>query len=276
MMECQKLPDEWDLTEDPEMETCLKGWRQYVQNHLFGSFECSKCSHTWKSAKVTVIFHMQLLRTALGPARGKVKMRVFGQKCRRCRSGKFEEPKFSDKTAECCLHNLVQKILEKCYERGRKAHALLQPEPEDGNCWGPHDRNGCEACACGLCFEPSRPASQGPWEGISLQSSPLAWRHELKRRAGDASAPCVWLLVVAAAVLILLASSLQKQESLKGKLQLVTATGTWRVIPKDPSPVPNLCAWGLVLLLTSEPEISCSDLLLKLLGSAKATLQSMS
>uniref|UniRef100_A0A8D2IZ90 3CxxC-type domain-containing protein n=1 Tax=Varanus komodoensis TaxID=61221 RepID=A0A8D2IZ90_VARKO len=174
------------------------------------SFECSKCSHTWKSAKVTVIFHMQLLRTALGPARGKVKMRVFGQKCRRCRSGKFEEPKFSDKTAECCLHNLVQKILEKCYERGRKAHALLQPEPEDGNCWGPHDRNGCEACACGLCFEPSRPASQGPWEGISLQSSPLAWRHELKRRAGDASAPCVWLLVVAAAVLILLASSLQK------------------------------------------------------------------
>ncbi|KAJ7324643.1 hypothetical protein JRQ81_017663 [Phrynocephalus forsythii] len=59
-----------------------------------------------------------------------VKMRVFGQMCDRCESPKYEEPSFRDDTVAFVLHNLVRRILKKCYREAREIPPLPAPVSE--------------------------------------------------------------------------------------------------------------------------------------------------
>nr|XP_020633363.1 receptor-transporting protein 3-like isoform X2 [Pogona vitticeps] len=118
--------DKWTLTKDLENSQVPHGWHCYEQRNLFARFKCSSCSHSWKSAQATIVFHVHLDCSS-----GQVKMRVFGQKCNRCASPKYEEPSFQDDTVVFVLHNLVHKILQNCYRESRVLLPLPPPVSED-------------------------------------------------------------------------------------------------------------------------------------------------
>ncbi|XP_042315626.1 receptor-transporting protein 3-like [Sceloporus undulatus] len=147
-MAAQKPWDKWILTEELESRQLQFGWHTYVQKHLFASFKCSSCSRSWKSSQVVIVFYMQLTRNILG----QVRMKIYRQKCRVCGNIKYEEPSFRDDTVQFVLHNLVQKILEKCYGEVSRTAPMREPLAEDF-LEGPHERKNCEACKDGWCME---------------------------------------------------------------------------------------------------------------------------
>nr|XP_009680508.1 PREDICTED: receptor-transporting protein 2-like [Struthio camelus australis] len=77
------LTEPWILQEDNTIQVnVLKpGWKEFMQQHAFGRFQCSQCWHKWSSAKVHILFHM---RRSQRQCRGVMRMRTFRQACRRC------------------------------------------------------------------------------------------------------------------------------------------------------------------------------------------------
>lgn len=109
-----------------------------------GRFQCSQCLHKWSSAKVHILFHMR---------RGKVRMRIFRQSCRRCPSAPLEEPSFSQENMERILHNLVLQILKDFYNMPVQPSELLEVVVDTVPA-GPHDSSRCEGCRLGFCTKP--------------------------------------------------------------------------------------------------------------------------
>uniref|UniRef100_A0A674GGJ0 3CxxC-type domain-containing protein n=1 Tax=Taeniopygia guttata TaxID=59729 RepID=A0A674GGJ0_TAEGU len=108
-------------------------------------FQCSQCFYSWSSAKVHILFHMCHCQ-----GWGTVLMRIFRQKCRRCRNSQLEDPDFSLDTVETILHNLVIKILQYFYKKPVQPSDLLEVVV-DTPVTGPHEHAHCEACELGIC-----------------------------------------------------------------------------------------------------------------------------
>ncbi|NP_001069429.1 receptor-transporting protein 4 [Bos taurus] len=146
---CQEKPRaRWTLKMDGNLQPdCVaQGWRQYQQKG-FGRFQCSSCRRSWASAQVQILCHMYL-ENQKSP--GKVLMRIFGQRCKKCSRSQFEKPDFSPESSKRILKNLVQRILEKFYRNGIRKVSELPVIPEvrlDGS----HDKANCEACVLGYC-----------------------------------------------------------------------------------------------------------------------------
>ncbi|EFB19175.1 hypothetical protein PANDA_000617, partial [Ailuropoda melanoleuca] len=140
----------WTLTVDKDLlpNSLKPGWSQY-KHRAFARFQCSLCSRSWSSAQVQVLFHMH--KSARNP-RGKVKMRVFAQRCRKCSESPFEVPKFTEENISRILNNLVFRILKKCYREGFKSMEEI-PTIKEISLEGPHDSNNCEACLQGFCAQ---------------------------------------------------------------------------------------------------------------------------
>lgn len=112
-------------------------------------FCCSSCRRSWASAQVQILFHMYLEHQK---SQGKVLVRLFGQRCRKCSQSQFEKPEFSLDSTKRILNNLVQRILERFYRNGTKKVLeipVIQEVPLDGH----HDTVNCEACALGFCIQ---------------------------------------------------------------------------------------------------------------------------
>ncbi|XP_015280712.1 PREDICTED: receptor-transporting protein 3-like [Gekko japonicus] len=155
LMKMRKPQDKWTLDVSDDLSGSSYGWYTYDQKPVFARFECSSCSKEWKSAQVVVRFHMRLESSRWGSSQGQVKTRLFGQRCRRCLQATYEVPIFSEEAAHKLLHNLVLKILDKCYgEPPQNSHFFKHDAEEDVE--GPHDRDNCEACQDGTCL--ARPA----------------------------------------------------------------------------------------------------------------------
>ncbi|XP_068830529.1 receptor-transporting protein 4 [Capricornis sumatraensis] len=146
---CQEKPRaRWTLKMDGNLRpNCVaQGWRQYQQRG-FGRFQCSSCRRSWASAQVQILCHMYLESQK---STGKVLVRIFGQRCKKCFQSQFEKPDFSPESSQRILKNLVQRVLEKFYRNGiRKVSEIpVKPEvPLDGS----HDKANCEACILGYC-----------------------------------------------------------------------------------------------------------------------------
>ncbi|XP_043849241.1 receptor-transporting protein 3-like [Dromiciops gliroides] len=142
-----------ELKSDLEVDRVKQGWRQYKHQGL-ARFQCSLCGRSWVSAQVLILFHMCLRKPY-----GRVKMRVFAQRCQKCSTALFEEPEFSREGVESVLGGLVVQILLKCYqERVQQGGDLGAPREDPfraGLLTGPHDAENCEACLLGR-FCPSR------------------------------------------------------------------------------------------------------------------------
>ncbi|XDB46725.1 hypothetical protein AB1E18_000340 [Capra hircus] len=137
---CQEKPRaRWTLKMDGNLRpNCVaQGWRQYQQRG-FGRFQCSSCRRSWASAQVQILFHMYLENQK---STGKVLMRIFGQRCKKCFQSQFEKPDFSPESSQRILKNLVQRVLEKFYRNGQEVrgrevsgglegqtHQTLEPE----------------------------------------------------------------------------------------------------------------------------------------------------
>lgn len=91
-----------------------------------------------------ILFHMR---------RGKVRMRIFRQSCRRCPSAPLEEPGFSQENIERILHNLVLQILKDFYKVPVQPSELLEVVVDTVPA-GPHDSSHCEGCRLGVCSKP--------------------------------------------------------------------------------------------------------------------------
>ncbi|XP_035963555.1 receptor-transporting protein 3 [Halichoerus grypus] len=168
---------EWTLTVDKDLlpNSLKPGWSQY-QQRAFARFQCSLCSRSWASAQVQVLFHMH---KSEGKPRGKVKMRVFAQRCQKCNQSPFEVPEFTKENISRILNNLVFRILKKCYREGFKSMETI-PTINEISLEGPHDSNNCEACLQGFCAQrgsgealqspalPSLPAVSSPALGTAI------------------------------------------------------------------------------------------------------------
>ncbi|ELR53585.1 Receptor-transporting protein 4 [Bos mutus] len=157
---CQEKPRaRWTLKMDGNLQPdCVApGWRQYQQKG-FGRFQCSSCRRSWASAQVQILCHMYL-ENQKSP--GKVLMRIFGQRCKKCSRSLFEKPDFSPESSKRILKNLVQRILEKFYRNGIRKVSELPVIPEvrlDGS----HDKANCEACILGYCGPNLEKGMTGP------------------------------------------------------------------------------------------------------------------
>ncbi|XP_008542063.1 receptor-transporting protein 3 [Equus przewalskii] len=125
-----------------------RGWTQY-QQWGFARFQCSSCSRTWASARVQVLFHMHWSEVK---SRGRVKMRVFAQRCQKCSQPPFEVPEFTNENISRILNNLVVRILKKCYGEEFKLTEEI-PMIREISLEGPHDSDNCEACLQGFCVQ---------------------------------------------------------------------------------------------------------------------------
>ncbi|KFO33252.1 receptor-transporting protein 3 [Fukomys damarensis] len=140
----------WTLVTDKDLlpDAPQQGWSQYQQK-TFARFQCSSCARSWASAHVQVLFHMHWNRKK---HRGRVKMRVFSQRCRRCAQPRFEAAEFTLENIRRTLTNLVFRILRKCYKEGFEAMEDM-PTVKDTSLEGPHDSLNCEACLQGFCAQ---------------------------------------------------------------------------------------------------------------------------
>ncbi|XP_035168037.1 receptor-transporting protein 3-like [Oxyura jamaicensis] len=150
------VKEPWTLQEDDSLQvhSPKPGRREYLQNRAAGRFQCSQCLHEWSSAKVHILFHMR---------RGKVRMRIFRQACRRCLSPQLEEPTFSQENLERILHNLVLQILKDFYKVPVQPSDLLEVVV-DTKLAGPHDSSRCEGCQLGVCSKPRAAPKPPAWK----------------------------------------------------------------------------------------------------------------
>ncbi|XP_065496632.1 receptor-transporting protein 3-like [Caloenas nicobarica] len=174
------LTEPWMLQEDDTLQVhVLKpGWKEFVQHHALGRFQCSQCFHKWSSAKVHVLFHMHRRR-----GWGMVCMRVFRQVCRRCPDPQLEEPEFSLDTMERLLHNLVLKILKYCYGAHVQPSDLLEVVV-DAPVAGPHDSARCEGCQLGVCSKAKLATVSNAWKplkGMDKTSTHRTPKHQNMR-----------------------------------------------------------------------------------------------
>lgn len=158
-------------------------------------FQCSQCFYSWSSAKVHILFHMCHCQ-----GWGTVLMRIFRQKCRRCRNSQLEDPDFSLDTVETILHNLVIKILQYFYKKPVQSSDLLEVVV-DTPVTGPHERAHCEACELGICSRAQRAPALDAWKSLmdedkarmhSIESG-LAWPSEVwksLKNEGEAGTHC--------------------------------------------------------------------------------------
>ncbi|XP_005071756.2 receptor-transporting protein 4 [Mesocricetus auratus] len=166
----EKPRAKWTLQLDKNIlpDGMAQGWRQYQQTGV-GSFQCSICDRRWVSAQVKILYH---LHWEPGLSQGRVRMRIFAQRCQKCRS-EFENPEFSTDSIQRILENLVSYILRRYYRHSSKKppSTLYERVPLDG----PHDTANCEACAlgyhgrCAFAYEakPPSPPSSPPTSSSS-------------------------------------------------------------------------------------------------------------
>ncbi|XP_039692779.1 receptor-transporting protein 3 [Pteropus medius] len=148
LIQAEKPWDQWTLKLDRRLTPNLLQpyWKQHQQS-VFARFQCSRCSRSWASAQVQVLFHMHWnKRTSMG----QVKMRVFAQRCRKCSQPSFEIPEFTEENISRILNNLVSKILKECYGERFKSMEEI-PTIKDCPLKGAHDSDNCEACLRGFC-----------------------------------------------------------------------------------------------------------------------------
>uniref|UniRef100_A0A674HL60 3CxxC-type domain-containing protein n=1 Tax=Taeniopygia guttata TaxID=59729 RepID=A0A674HL60_TAEGU len=173
-MEEMHITDPWTLLEDDalQVQACGPGWKEFVQRHALGRFQCSQCFYSWSSAKVHILFHMCHCQ-----GWGTVLMRIFRQKCRRCRNSQLEDPDFSLDTVETILHNLVIKILQYFYKKPVQPSDLLEVVV-DTPVTGPHEHAHCEACELGICSRAQRAPALDAWK--SLMDEDKARMHSIE------------------------------------------------------------------------------------------------
>ncbi|XP_004835080.1 receptor-transporting protein 3 [Heterocephalus glaber] len=140
----------WTLVTDKDLlpDVLEQGWSQY-QQRTFARFQCSSCTRSWGSAHVQVLFHMHWNKKK---RRGRVKMRIFSQRCKKCTQPQFEAAEFTLENIRRTLTNLVFRILKKCYKEGFKTMEEV-PTVKDTKLEGPHDSLNCEACLQGFCAQ---------------------------------------------------------------------------------------------------------------------------
>ncbi|XP_005311829.3 receptor-transporting protein 3-like [Chrysemys picta bellii] len=200
-MEWEKPNDTWSLTVEDNLSprNPERRWHLYQQRKAFARFQCSCCTRHWPSAQVLILFHMHLDRSQ---RQGQVKMRVYGQKCKKCHGAKFETPTFSQENIERILDKLVLKVREKCYRESIANRDLADPVVEE-DVGGPHDTTRCEACALGICYLKIQPYSSS--YGFVRPTSPAAASQPGQQAWQGADAESDWKLLCFVVVLLIFA-----------------------------------------------------------------------
>nr|XP_020452428.1 receptor-transporting protein 3-like [Monopterus albus] len=140
--------DSWHLEFDENIvpDSPNPGWKQYIRNTT-ARFKCTKCTRSWPSNKVMVVFHMHLTN-----GQGIVKARPFRQNCKVCHEAPMVKPKITSENINILLENLMKKIRIKCYnenlERGDRPFRRVEVK-------SPHEPSHCEACILGICTKDS-------------------------------------------------------------------------------------------------------------------------
>uniref|UniRef100_A0A8C5MVC3 3CxxC-type domain-containing protein n=1 Tax=Leptobrachium leishanense TaxID=445787 RepID=A0A8C5MVC3_9ANUR len=133
------MPDLWTLTMEKSQEQ--QGWLIY-KNNTYARFSCSRCPHWWNSTQVHITF---LIKNNRFVRQGQVKMQIYRQGCRSCRTSLYEDPNISDENIQRAITNLINKIQRTFYVKNFRSEEL-EPVIYDDHSDGPHDKELCEEC----------------------------------------------------------------------------------------------------------------------------------
>lgn len=158
----------WDL----EIVSSLEPENGWLETRYKGmaAFECSNtiaCNNRWTSANGWAIFHYRLAGANNG-RRGKVKLFLGGQKCRKC-NDVFENAKWDEVNIEGAIQKLLKKVEQKFYGLNNDATSTTENRYIPANMTAPHQTHLCQLCLLGNCqYE-----SQNDIESIASQLNDL-------------------------------------------------------------------------------------------------------
>ncbi|XP_053565026.1 receptor-transporting protein 4-like [Bombina bombina] len=143
------VPDEWSFSVDNNLLRAQSGYVLYTQ-HTYGGFCCSSCRRVWNSAEIQILFAVTLKKWQRC---GTVKMRIYRQRCKKCKTRIMEQPQISRVNINIVIANLVKMIGKRFYNQddGKQTKApVIYSKVKDG----PHEKEHCEACQLGICKNP--------------------------------------------------------------------------------------------------------------------------
>ncbi|XP_030072227.1 receptor-transporting protein 3 [Microcaecilia unicolor] len=142
-MNAMRKRDTWTLQLCDTFQSSPE-WRQF-QLSSSARFHCTNCKRSWASNQVHILFLIKLDKFR---RRGWVKMRIFKQECKHCKSAKFQEPEFTPQNLEITFTKLQLRIQKICYGLKVPKNPDLVPVYSTK---GPHEKDHCEACRLGVC-----------------------------------------------------------------------------------------------------------------------------
>ncbi|KAI1297158.1 Serine proteinase stubble [Halotydeus destructor] len=108
-------------------------------------FSCEECGHGWTSMKGRVAFWVDLFYVY-----GIVAFKLYGQKCDRCKTQRYEQPMWYPEEVNKVLVNVYNKV-------GQLYYGFYSPPIEKmrraGKPRTPHNADLCQACKDGLCTD---------------------------------------------------------------------------------------------------------------------------
>lgn len=136
----------WHLYCLRDSEMVPSGWYPFVDSAKV-RFCCETCGHGWTSMKGKVAFWYTFCNEI---EKGFIVFKLYGQKCDKCKTEKYETAMWYPEEIKKVLRNLFYKI-------GQVLYGAIQPpisrDRRPGKPRTPHNSNLCQACSDGVCSE---------------------------------------------------------------------------------------------------------------------------
>ncbi|CAM1323703.1 RTP4 (predicted) [Pycnogonum litorale] len=140
----QYFPNIWYLS--PITQRPNGQWNYFMDSAKV-RFCCDDCGHGWTSMKGRVVF-WYFFNSASGE--GIIKFKLYGQRCQKCNSNRFESAMWYPEEVVKVLVNIYNKV-------GQIYYGFYQPPihkaRRPGKPRNPHNQELCQACQDGVCSE---------------------------------------------------------------------------------------------------------------------------
>jgi len=137
-------PHSWYLAPTP---LCPNANFQVASDSAKVRFLCQECGHGWTSMKGRVIFWFNLNAYAL---EGFVFFKLFGQRCQKCNTERFEHAMWYPEEVAKVLANIYNVV-------GETYYGFVRPpffkERRKGKPRAQHPAELCQACQLGICSQ---------------------------------------------------------------------------------------------------------------------------
>ena len=150
LFSCLDHPWDLEIVKVKKLRSQRKSWDE-IRYKGKAKFECSThttCKNKWTSANAGAVFRYRLLPDRNNGKRGKAKLFLGRQKCKRCKC-KFENAQWAAVCVEEALNKLLTEIKQTIYKVETRSTTGNSYIP--ANMKAPHQTQHCEFCQWGYC-----------------------------------------------------------------------------------------------------------------------------